>query len=85
VPKAPPDALHTLEHVLTLVVSAIVAEQGLSGASGGRITLSLSETLKPVTLPSAEFNTVGAATNEATICDCTEESDHSRNGGEGEG
>jgi protein KTI12 len=52
VPKAPSDALHTLEHVSTLVVSAIMAEQGLSGASGGRITLSLSETLKPgVTLP----------------------------------
>jgi protein KTI12 len=52
VPKAPSDALHTLERVSTLVVSAIMAEQGLSGASGGHVTLSLSETLKPrVTLP----------------------------------
>ena len=51
-PKAPGDALQTLERVSTLLVSAIMAEQGLSGASGGRVTLSVSETLKPrVTLP----------------------------------
>lgn len=50
--KAPSDALHTLEHVSTLLISAIMAEQGVSGASGGRVTLRLTETLKPrVTLP----------------------------------
>lgn len=51
-PKAPSDALHTLEQVSTSIVRAIMAEQGASGALGGRVALSLSETLKPrVTLP----------------------------------
>jgi len=51
-PKAPSDALHTLEQVSTLLVRAIMTEQGASGVTGGRVTLSLSETLKPrVTLP----------------------------------
>jgi len=52
VPKAPSDALHTLEQVSTSIVRAIMAEQGASGALGGRVALSLSETLQPrVTLP----------------------------------
>ncbi len=52
VPKAPSDALHTLEQVSTSLVRAVMAEQGASGALGGRVALSLSETLKPrVTLP----------------------------------
>jgi len=52
VAKAPSDALHTLEHVSTLLIGAIMAEQGVCGVSGGRVTLSLTETLKPrVTLP----------------------------------
>ncbi|KAH9961278.1 chromatin associated protein KTI12 [Russula dissimulans] len=52
VPKAPTDALHTLEQVSTQVVRAILAEQGASGAPGGRVTLGLTERLKPeVTLP----------------------------------
>lgn len=52
VPKAPSDALHTLEQVSTSIVRAIMAEQGASGALGGRVALGLSETLKPrVTLP----------------------------------
>ncbi|KAN0114123.1 Chromatin associated protein KTI12 [Russula decolorans] len=52
VPKAPSDALHTLEQVSTSIVRAIMAEQGASGALGGRVALSLSETLKlRVTLP----------------------------------
>jgi len=52
VPKAPSDALHTLESVSTLLVRAIMAEQGASGVPGGRVTLSLSEAVKPrVTLP----------------------------------
>ncbi|KAF8274607.1 chromatin associated protein KTI12 [Lactarius quietus] len=50
--KAPSDALHTLEHVSTLLVNAIMAEQVARGVPGGRVTLSLSETLKPrLTLP----------------------------------
>jgi protein KTI12 len=52
VPKAPTDALHTLEQVSTQVVRAILAEQGASGAPGGRVTLGLTEALKPqMTLP----------------------------------
>jgi len=52
VPKAPSDALHTLEQVSTSLVRAIMAEQGASGVPGGRVTLSVSESLKPrVTLP----------------------------------
>ena len=52
VPKAPSDALHTLEQVSTSLVRAIMEEQGSSGVPGGRVTLNLSETLKPrVTLP----------------------------------
>ena len=51
-PKAPSDALHTLEQVSTSLVRAVMEEQGASGVSGGRVTLNLSETLKPrVTLP----------------------------------
>ncbi|KAI9442300.1 chromatin associated protein KTI12, partial [Lactarius indigo] len=52
VQKAPSNALHTLEHVSTSLVSAIMAEQVARGVPGGRVTLSLSETLKPrLTLP----------------------------------
>jgi len=52
VAKAPTDALHTLEQISTQVVRAILAEQGAFGAPGGRVTLGLTETLKPqVTLP----------------------------------
>jgi len=52
VPKAPSDALHTLEQVSALVVRAVMEEQVASGVPGGRVTLNLSETLKPgVTLP----------------------------------
>ncbi|KAH9994026.1 chromatin associated protein KTI12 [Russula vinacea] len=52
VPKAPSDALHTLEQVSTSLVRAIMAEQGASGVLGGHVALSLSETLKlQVTLP----------------------------------
>lgn len=51
-PKAPSDALHTLEQVSTSLVRAIMAEQGASGVLGGHVALSLSETLKlQVTLP----------------------------------
>lgn len=52
VQKAPSDALHTLEHVSTSLVNAIMAEQVARGVPGGRVTLSLTETLKPrLTLP----------------------------------
>jgi len=53
VPKAPSDALHTLEQVSTSLVRAVMEEQGACGVPpGGRVTLNLSETLKPrVTLP----------------------------------
>ena len=52
VPKAPSDALHTLESVSMLLVRAIIAEQGTSGVPGGHVTLSLSENVKPqVRLP----------------------------------
>jgi protein KTI12 len=52
VPKAPSDALHTLEQVSTSLIRAIMAEQGASGGLGGRVALNLSETLKlRVTLP----------------------------------
>ncbi|KAN0134033.1 Chromatin associated protein KTI12 [Lactarius tabidus] len=50
--KAPSDALHTLEHVSTSLVNAIMTEQVSRGVPGGRVTLSVSETLKPrLTLP----------------------------------
>ncbi|TBU61681.1 chromatin associated protein KTI12 [Dichomitus squalens] len=53
VPKAPTDALRTLEHTATTIVAAIMSEQASSGGiAGGRVTLSLSPTLKPtVNLP----------------------------------
>lgn len=52
VPKAPTDALHTLEHTSTALVSAIMAEQAASGGVGGKVTLSVSDTVKPqITLP----------------------------------
>ncbi|KAI9458540.1 chromatin associated protein KTI12 [Russula earlei] len=47
VPKAPSDALHTLEQVSTSVVRAILTEQGASGMSGGPVTFRLTETVKP--------------------------------------
>ncbi|KAK7692458.1 hypothetical protein QCA50_004083 [Cerrena zonata] len=53
VPKAPTDALRTLEHTTTTMVSAIMSEQAASGGIGGPVTLALSSTLKPrVSLPS---------------------------------
>ncbi|KAI0705045.1 chromatin associated protein KTI12 [Cerioporus squamosus] len=53
VPKAPTDALRTLEHTTTAMVAAIMAEQAASGGIGGPVSLSLSSTLKPkVNLPS---------------------------------
>ena len=53
VPKAPTDALRTLEHTSTTMVAAIMAEQAASGGLGGPVTLSLSPTLKPtINLPS---------------------------------
>ncbi|KAI8972242.1 chromatin associated protein KTI12 [Trametes punicea] len=52
VPKAPTDALRTLEHTTTTMVAAIMAEQSASGGLGGPVTLSLSATSKPrVNLP----------------------------------
>ncbi|KAH9839280.1 chromatin associated protein KTI12 [Rhodofomes roseus] len=52
VPKAPTDALRTLENTATAMVSAIMAEQAASQLSGGPITLALSPTLRPrITLP----------------------------------
>ncbi|KAA1471698.1 chromatin associated protein KTI12 [Dentipellis sp. KUC8613] len=43
VPKAPTDALHTLEHTTAALVSAIVAEQSASGGlgAGGPVLLSI--------------------------------------------
>ena len=52
VPKAPTDALRTLEHTTTTMVAAIMAEQAASGGLGGPVTLPLSATLRPrVQLP----------------------------------
>ncbi|OSD06747.1 chromatin associated protein KTI12 [Trametes coccinea BRFM310] len=52
VPKAPTDALRTLEHTTTTMVAAIMSEQSASGGLGGPVTLALSATLKPrVNLP----------------------------------
>ncbi|KAI0769751.1 chromatin associated protein KTI12 [Trametes elegans] len=52
VPKAPTDALRSLEHTTTTMVAAIMAEQSASGGLGGPVTLPLSATLKPrVNLP----------------------------------
>ncbi|KAI0044213.1 chromatin associated protein KTI12 [Auriscalpium vulgare] len=52
VPKAPTDALHTLEHTTNAIVAAVMAEQAASGGLGGAVALSLSATLKPrMTLP----------------------------------
>lgn len=53
IPKAPTDALRTLEHTTTSVVAAIMAEQSASGGLGGPVTLALSSTLRPqISLPS---------------------------------
>ena len=43
VPKAPTDALHTLEHTSAALVSALMAAQAASGAPGGLTTISLPE------------------------------------------
>ncbi|KAH7885058.1 chromatin associated protein KTI12 [Phlebopus sp. FC_14] len=52
VAKPPTDALRTLEHTATSLVSALVSEQARSGSLGGPLTLMLSPTLKPrITLP----------------------------------
>ena len=51
-PKAPTDALRTLENTATSMVAAIMAELAASPPSGGPVMLSLSDTLKsPITLP----------------------------------
>ncbi|KAH8107968.1 chromatin associated protein KTI12 [Cristinia sonorae] len=53
VPKAPTDALRTLEHTTTTMVAAIMAEQTASGGLSGPVTLAISPTHKPqITLPS---------------------------------
>lgn len=53
VPKAPTDALRTLEHTSTTMVAAIMAEQAASGGFAGPVTLTLSPTLRAkVILPS---------------------------------
>jgi protein KTI12 len=53
VPKAPSDALHTLEQTTTSMVSVIMAEQAATPGVGGRVMLSISATLKPrIMLPS---------------------------------
>lgn len=52
VPKAPTDALRTLESTTTSMVAAIMAEQAASQGSGGTVTLALTTAVKPrVTLP----------------------------------
>ncbi|KZT66358.1 chromatin associated protein KTI12 [Daedalea quercina L-15889] len=52
IPKAPTDALRTLENTATSMVAAIMAEQAASQPPGGPVTLSLSDTLKShITLP----------------------------------
>jgi len=52
VPKAPTDALRTLEHTTTSMVAAIMAEQSASGGLGGPVSLSLSPSVKPhISLP----------------------------------
>ncbi|EIW83086.1 chromatin associated protein KTI12 [Coniophora puteana RWD-64-598 SS2] len=53
VPKAPTDALLTLEHTTAAVISSIISEQSILQGIGGTITLALSTpTLRPkVTLP----------------------------------
>ncbi|KII92260.1 hypothetical protein PLICRDRAFT_154662 [Plicaturopsis crispa FD-325 SS-3] len=52
VPKAPSDALHTLEQTTTSMVAAILSEQANAPSVGGVVTISLSATLKPqITLP----------------------------------
>jgi len=45
--KAPTDALHTLEHTTTTIVSLIMSEQASSSSLGGSTTLSISATIKP--------------------------------------
>jgi len=47
IPKAPTDALRTLESTTTAMVAAIMAEQAASGGLGGPVTLTLSATAKP--------------------------------------
>lgn len=50
--KAPTDALHTLEHTTTILVSSIMSEQTSSSSIGGPTILSISPTVKPhITLP----------------------------------
>ena len=48
-PKAPTDALRTLEHTATAMVAAIMAEQAVSGALGGPVSLSLPSSSSPAT------------------------------------
>ena len=43
VPKAPTDALRTLESTTTAMVAAIMAEQAASGGLGGPVTLALAD------------------------------------------
>ncbi|KAI0317190.1 chromatin associated protein KTI12 [Amylostereum chailletii] len=53
VPKAPADALHTLEHTATAIVSALMAEQSASGGMGGPTNLRVSESVNVrIVLPS---------------------------------
>ncbi|TCD62026.1 hypothetical protein EIP91_007544 [Steccherinum ochraceum] len=53
IPKAPTDALRTLEHTTTTMVAAIMAEQSASGGLGGPVALALASDLKiQITLPS---------------------------------
>ncbi|KAI0930102.1 hypothetical protein AcV5_006897 [Taiwanofungus camphoratus] len=52
VPKAPTDALRTLESTTTSMVAAVMTEQAASQGSGGTVTLALTTAMKPrVTLP----------------------------------
>ena len=52
-PKAPTDALRTLEATTTTIVAAIMSEQASSGGLGGTVTLVVSDDAKPtINLPS---------------------------------
>ena len=54
IPKAPTDALHTLEHTSAALVSSLMGVQAATGALGGLTTVSLPNQTTPlkINLPS---------------------------------
>lgn len=72
--KAPIDALRTLEHATTLIVSALVSKQADSGSLDSRTTVTFSSMPDVrITLPPRN---VGTAEVEEAVCNVAYESDY---------